>query len=890
MTMTKTKTTATRWGRRAAASALMLALVGGAIAAPAAAFAADETAPDVPTAPVVTGETTWRYLDDGSDPVKGDANLRAWTTGAFDDSAWKSAAGSFGAKGGKLAAVGPRMPKTLLNQYLDGVKAPDVPTFFFRTSFTLEAGVADRVDQVLGDVVYDDGAIVWINGQKVAGLSDERVTGTTNQEYAGAGMSDPLAASFAADGDVLVDGVNTVAVALYQDRETSSDIYLDVTSLRLTEAAGPVEPVSAPPSRVILTPTATPETSQSFSWLAGDATQTTGHVEIRPTAGGDIRSIDAYAAGSVNGNPLQHFSATVDGLAAGTAYTYRVGTDTGWSPWTEFTTADPKDDEFQFVYYGDAQIGLDTTWPKVVAMAEASAPDSIGSVHAGDLIDSASNETQWVNWFKGMQTSAATTNVMAAPGNHEYSGDKLLKSWKANFEYPHNNPTTETVGALADLADGDTDVAKQYAAYFAHWTQFATETVYFTDYQGVRFITLNATRDATFLTPDNLPACAGADCPSTKLSSLWPEFQAAWLDHVLEQSPSKWNVVTFHQPVYSASEGRNEPELRKYWVPVFQKHDIDLVMMGHDHTYARGYNNDDVTETAGITDGPVYIVSNSGAKHYELETDAKNVWTNNNATQVLRGAGVTTYQVIDVSNDQLHYRSYLAEKTADATTDLPVGAVYDEFTVTKTDAGEKWVTEAGVEPPVEEPDTTRPEVSLVSPTVVGPFRELSVQVDATDDRGLQRIVANIYQDGKLVKSTQSKVEGGAKVGSHTAKVALASGDYTVKYNAQDLAGNISKTSTFAFTIDAVKPTVTVKDGASYTVAKGAGYSLVSFKLYDAGKIDRVELNGKVKDLSNNAWSDVNYVKPGVFGAVAGLNTLVVYDVAGNATTQTFTLG
>ena len=102
---------------------------------------------------------------------------------------------------------------------------------------------------------------------------------------------------------------------------------------------------------------------------------------------------------------------------------------------------------------------------------------------------------------------------------------------------------------------------------------------------------------------------------------MWTRFQAAWLDHVLEASPSKWNVVTFHQPVYSASEGRDEPILREYWVPVFERHDVDLVMMGHDHVYARGYLDDDRTDVAGVTDGPVYIVSNSGAKHYPLAAD-----------------------------------------------------------------------------------------------------------------------------------------------------------------------------------------------------------------------------------------------------------------------------
>lgn len=186
------------------------------------------------------------------------------------------------------------------------------------------------------------------------------------------------------------------------------------------------------------------------------------------------------------------------------------------------------------------------------------------------------------------------------------------------------------------------------------------------------------------------------------------------------------------------------------------------------------------------------------------------------------------------------------------------------------------------------PDTTRPETTLVTPTTAGPFRALSVAVTATDDRGLRRIVANIYKGSTLVKSTQTQV-GGASSGTHTATVNLPDGDYTVKYNSQDLAGNISKTSTFAFTIDTTAPTATVKEGAAYTVVQNGAYDLVSFKLYDAGKIDKVTINGKLKDLSNNAWSDVNFVKPGTFGAVKGENTLVVYDVAGNTRTIVFTL-
>ena len=89
--------------------------------------------------------------------------------------------------------------------------------------------------------------------------------------------------------------------------------------------------------------------------------------------------------------------------------------------------------------------------------------------------------------------------------------------------------------------------------------------------------------------------------------------------------------------------------------------------------------------------------------------------------------------------------------------------------------------------------------------------------------------------------------------------------------------------------DTTAPTVTIKTGANETKQSNNQYGVISFKLYDAGKVDKVELNGVVKDLSNSVWSDLNGVKPGVFGAVNGKNVLNVYDVAGNVTTVEFTL-
>ncbi|AWB90814.1 fibronectin type III domain-containing protein [Aeromicrobium chenweiae] len=683
---------------------------------------------------LTTGSTTWKYVQNDAHPSPGSLG---WTTPTFDDSSWLSGKGGLGGKkdGTADSPVYDSSHTAATQLALDAPGSADrVRTYFLRTEFTLTADQLADIGELKGTVQADDGVIVYANGSEVA--RTDVPADTPEIGYANVDDTDLDTTSVSIPPDLLNVGENTIAVALHNQRASSSDVYFDFTDLTPVSA----EDARPKPTRIILTPTETPETSQAFTWLAAIGADTTGKVQIRPTAGGATRTVKGYSQGTSPNNNFLHFSTTVTGLKQATSYDYRVASGSSWSDWKTFSTADPSDKDFEYVYYGDAQVGLDTTWPKVVNQALKKAPDAIGSVHAGDLIDSATNDTQWLNWFKGMETSAATKNVFAAPGNHEYTGDKLLTSWKAHFEYPLNQPSDSTIGDMAKLADGTTDVAKQYRAFFDHWAEFAAETVYFSDYQGVRFITINATRDTTFLTPDKLPACSGADCPSGKVAELWTQYQSEWLDHVLTDSPSKWNVVTFHQPVYSASEGRDEPILRKYWVPVFEKHNVDLVQMGHDHVYSRGFKNDDTTETPGVTDGPVYIVSNSGAKHYDLETDAKNVWTNNGATQVKKGEHFTTYQVISVSEDALHYTSYIAEKTDTATTDLKVGDVWDEFTVSKSDAGRKYVTEAGVPvPPLEDPAPEVPAPVITDQpgakvkATVGDDVTLDVDVDSEAD-------------------------------------------------------------------------------------------------------------------------------------------------------------
>ena len=110
---------------------------------------------------------------------------------------------------------------------------------------------------------------------------------------------------------------------------------------------------------------------------------------------------------------------------------------------------------------------------------------------------------------------------------------------------------------------------------------------------------------------------------------------------------------------------------------------------------------------------------------------------------------------------------------------------------------------------VVDADTVKPSSTLVSPTTVGPFNAVAIQVDAADNHGLARVTANIYQGSTLVKSTSTRVDG-KTTASHTATVNLPSGSYTIRYNASDNAGNVSTTKTMDIVVDADAPTATVK--------------------------------------------------------------------------------
>ena len=371
------------------------------------------------------------------------------------------------------------------------------------------------------------------------------------------------------------------------------------------------------PDRIVITWSEDPTTTASVTWRTDTSiTQAEGQIaEANASANFTTwaRSETARTEKWKRNRLAAHFhSVTFKGLKPNTLYAYRVGSGDIWSSWYQFRTASAEPDEFTFIYLGDAQNNLLALWARTIRTAVLDAPYADFIIHAGDLVNNANRDSDWHEWFESGDWIHAKIPSIPSPGNHEYSNyqdvskRRLSVLWRPQFTLPENGP------------------------------EGFTETTYYTDYQGARIISLN--------------------------SNERHKEQVPWLEQVLENNPNKWTFVTFHHPIFSAG-GRANKDQREAWKPLFDKYAVDLVLQGHNHTYARGNNIGSGATVRDTTKGTVYVVSVSGPKQYRLKKDP---W-------VTRGGENTQlYQIITVSGDTLHYRAMTA-----------VGELYDAFDLVK---------------------------------------------------------------------------------------------------------------------------------------------------------------------------------------------------------------
>lgn len=392
------------------------------------------------------------------------------------------------------------------------------------------------------------------------------------------------------------------------------------------------------PDRIVLLPGEQPEHAQTISWRT-HAKVDDSMVQITEAGASPGLHLTAhehhgsYTAHSTSNGDAHHHRVHLTDLTPDTLYAYRVKGDDTWSEWLQFRT--PKADfaPYTALYFGDGQNALLSHYARTVREAFRHAPQAKVMLYAGDLVNSryGVHDDEWGEWFQALSWMGGSVTQIPSSGNHEFSSDDndatrhILPHWKAQFALPDNGP------------------------------KGLTATVYYTDYQGVRYIALDSTEAM------QSPAKARQ--------------QAEWLEQVLANNPQQWTIVIHHHPLHSVSRGRDNPPLREHWQPIYEKYNVDVVLQGHDHTYGR-------TRAAAEdgAQGPMYTVTVAGPKMYLVSEQAKQ--------QMARYAEDTQlYQTLDFTEQQLTYRSYTAS-----------GELYDGFTIHKNADGSKQVTD-------EQPDT-----------------------------------------------------------------------------------------------------------------------------------------------------------------------------------------
>jgi predicted MPP superfamily phosphohydrolase len=176
---------------------------------------------------------------------------------------------------------------------------------------------------------------------------------------------------------------------------------------------------------------------------------------------------------------------------------------------------------------------------------------------------------QMATLHKGFEYS-----LVALVGDNLY-GSERSQDFKKKFEIPYKPLLDAGVKFYASLGNHD----KREQRFYQQFNMDGKLYYSFTPKANVSFFAL----DSGYPVPE----------------------QIRWLEKELAASSSDWKIAFFHHPLYSFGDRHgSDLGLRSVLEPLFLKHNVSVVLNGHDHFYER------IKPQKGI----VYFVAGSGGK------------------------------------------------------------------------------------------------------------------------------------------------------------------------------------------------------------------------------------------------------------------------------------
>ncbi|MDA3853559.1 MAG: right-handed parallel beta-helix repeat-containing protein, partial [Bacteroidales bacterium] len=165
------------------------------------------------TQTIISRGDNWYYFDAGTDLGT------AWKASDYDHSSWRQGQAQLGyGDGDESTTIGYGSSNT--NKYI---------TTYFRKKFTLTIEEKNG-SQMIINLLKDDGAIVYVNGQEVirANMSSGTVDYQTTSRSRVSGSAESTFTSYTIDNSYFLLGNNSIAVEVHQTAANSSDLSFDL--------------------------------------------------------------------------------------------------------------------------------------------------------------------------------------------------------------------------------------------------------------------------------------------------------------------------------------------------------------------------------------------------------------------------------------------------------------------------------------------------------------------------------------------------------------------------------------------------------------------------------------------------------------------------------------
>jgi len=240
------------------------------------------------------------------------------------------------------------------------------------------------------------------------------------------------------------------------------------------------------------------------------------------------------------------------GLIPDTVYYFICGGDNGgWSGEMAFKTQPVDSSNVRFVVGGDCRSNPSER-DRISKTMSSFNPDFV--VFTGDMVEDGENQGEWDDFFNHMENFWIRNDGLTIPtipvlGNHEKNSTKYYEQ----FSLPGNE--------------------QWYSLDFG---------------PDIHIIVLNSEADAEGLLA-----------------------QKEWLEGDLaSHNSSLWKFVFFHRNVFTSDHSSWE-EAFKYFVPLFDKYNVDIVFNGHSHNYMRTkpINWTALSNSQEFFNGTIYVVS-----------------------------------------------------------------------------------------------------------------------------------------------------------------------------------------------------------------------------------------------------------------------------------------